>query len=50
MGVLFTLIFFPFIIIAKIFVALFWILKGMIFGVILFPLSVLGINTDSINK
>lgn len=44
MKFLFNLIFFPFIIMWKIFVAIWSIIKGMIFGILLFPLAALGID------
>lgn len=44
MKLLFNLIFFPFIIMWKILSGVWYILKGMIFGILLFPLAALGID------
>jgi len=50
MKLLFYIIFFPIIIICKLFISLLYIVKGMIYGIFLFPLSLIGIDINSSKK
>lgn len=50
MKFLFNVIFFPFVIMWKIFIGICSFIKGIIFGILLFPLAVLGIDVFPDNK